>query len=352
MKRIAELIFRQYLPKWLVLLFVIAAARRFPEMTEIFFSRGFYALARNIDLFFLRLIPFSVGDLLYAAVPVWWIWKVVTLTKARRNPLPFIERSVWLAVLWFYLLWGLNYFRLSPARLEGLEVRPPSESALREVTLRLTDSLQILHRRLAADSVAMISVPSDRELRIRAARLMRTQGHLKPWLYQPWYVIKPSLWSEIISYGGISGYFNPYTHEAQYNAHYPAVFRPHIMLHELAHQAGFAHETAAEFLAWQTAAENGDPLFRYSSHLTAMEYLLAYWRRKDPALYKKYLLRLPPGTRKELEAARRFRQLHRLPVDTSRPYDVYLKLHQEGAGLEAYSRLTACLAAYFEKNIK
>jgi len=340
--------FRQYLPKWLVLVFLVALAARFPYFVEKFYSRGIYVIIRNIDLFFLRWLPFSAGDLLYLLFPFWMIYRLARLPK--NNKAPFVEKIIWNAVWIFYLSWGLNYYRLPVASRQSLELNGSSQTEIAFVTESLIDSLNRLHLALQPDTNKIIPLPTTADMKRNAALLYRNQAERYPYLYQPYYVIKPSLISRAVSYLGVTGYFNPYTHEAQYNRLYPVAFRPHILLHELAHQTGYAYENEAEYLAWQTAVENNDKIFRYSAHLNALEYFLQYWHHADTSRWKEYKNRLFPGIRQSFDEARRFQEKYRLKVDLSRPYHYFLKINQKGKGTESYSELMLYITAYYRKH--
>jgi len=339
---------KQYLPKWLVLFFILALAARFPYFIEKFFSRGLYVIFRNIDLFFLRWVPFSAGDVLYFLFPFWWLYKLWRLPGWQAR-LKFSEKILWNAVWIFYLSWGLNYFRIPVHEKQNLDLSPPVSDELLLLTRQITDSINTLHLALADGPAATVPSRPDDSIRQAAARLYYRQCVVYPELYQPYYVLKPSLFSRAVSYAQISGYFNPFTHEAQYNRLYPALFRSHIFLHELAHQTGIAYENEAEYTAWQIAVENGDAYFRYSAYLNALEYLLQFWHHKNPAVETYFVESLHPGIILTLNEAEQFRQRYALETDLLRPYDYFLKINQQGKGTESYGELILYILAYYRK---
>jgi len=338
-----------FILKWLITAGLPVFVSAHPEQTEKFYSRGLYVLLRNIDLFFLRFVPFSAGDVLYAAFPLWFFRKILKLETATRR-FRFMEKTLWYIVWIFYLSWGLNYYRIPYYASEELSPSALSPSVARKITVSLIDSVK--HYRPHSISDSSSNIFALKHLRAKAAELYRRQSEKRPALYQPRYVVKPSLFSQVVSYPGVSGYFNPFTHEAQINMLYPEVFRPHVILHELAHQIGYAREDEAEFLAWQTATENSDSLFKYASHLTALQYFLRYWKRRDSVLRKKFYRSLPPEIQNDLRKENEFIRQYNLPVNLLRPYDYYLKLHQRGKGLESYDELMLYIAAYFQKKNK
>ncbi len=352
MKYTLNKILTAYLPKWFVLAFVILLSGQFPGFIEQYYSRGPYPIMRAVDLFFLRHIPFPAGDLLYLGFPVWLIYQTVKRIRNKNHPLAFAEKTLWKVVLWFYVLWGLNYWRIPVYRQLDLEIQPLTEERLWELGFSTTDSINRLHKILSRNDTLPVVIEQPGLLRDIAVNTYKKQAQTMPVLRQYFYVLKPSLLSKPVSYLGVTGYFNPFTHEAQYNARYPAVFLPHIHLHELAHQSGIAYENEAEFIAWVTAMENGPALMKYSAHLNTLEYVLMIYKRADKDKFEAIWNELSPGVRKNLQEARAFGRKHRLKIDLSYPYDYYLKINQKGKGKEIYSELLSYIDAYLRKRNK
>ncbi len=343
-------IFKQYLPKWLVLLFLLLVANQSSLFVEQFYSRGIYIIFRNIDLFFLRLVPFSIGDLLYIGFPVWFSIKIYKRFKSGESVFDFIEKIIWHIVFWFYLLWGINYFRQPIYIQEGLEITRPGKQEIMGITSALIDSLNRYQMLLTADAAKPVRIKNPELLPKQAEIIFNNQQNIRPYLTEAFYVIKPSILSKPVSYLQVSGYFNPFTHEAQYNTLFPLAYRPHIILHELAHQIGFAYENEAEFIAWLTAMESDNVLFKYSAQLNALEYFLISIQQTEPEKSKNLIERLNPGVRKNMQEAADFMKKHYIKYDLSKPYDYYLKINQQGKGREAYSEVILYIYAHYNKN--
>ncbi len=344
---------RKELWRWTALVFFLLIARHVPDIIESVYSRGLYRIVRTIDLFFLRWIPFSVGDLLYLLLPVWLVRRAISIKQlaGRRAMLLYLSGWARRIILWFYVLWGLNYFRQPLAHQWHWTIRPPDREALLRLTAREIDSVNYWHRQIngnATKSAVIIPYSFERMSRT-AANIYRQNASLHPELDQRYYVLKPSLWGQIVSYMGVSGYINPYTHESQVNTRYPQVFRPHIMLHELAHQIGYAYEDEAEFIAFWEAMHGEDPFFRYSAHLSVVPYLLSYWKQIDSTQYQAFRDSLLPGVRQAYKQAAAFARRYRAPVDLSVMYDRFLRVNQQGRGLESYGRMILYLHTWYRQ---
>src|SRR5687768_14965936 len=86
--------------------------------------------------------------------------------------------------------------------------------------------------------------------------------------------IKPSFYSYAGNYLGFSGYYNPFSGEAQVNTTIPAFSQPFVSCHEIGHQLGFAKEDEANFAGFLSARKSPNPAFRYSVYFDMYGYAL------------------------------------------------------------------------------
>jgi len=341
---------QRQLRRWAGVIIFLAILRHTPILVEKLYATGFYRFIRNVDLFFLRWVPFSIGDFLYLFFPLWWlreVWKKTRREQGLRGVVLIVSDWTRKIILWFYLLWGLNYFRVPLNHQWHMELLPVSLERLDTLARREIDSLNLLHRQLQETDSLGVHIPYDFDHMRRIATVTyRKNEQLFPRFTESFYVIKPSLLSGLVSYMGVMGYINPFTHESQVNDKYPVVFLPHTMLHELAHQIGYAYENEAEFIGFVEGIHSNDPYFRYSAHLVALQYLMADIRQADSLRYVELRKRLRPGILSEFRKQKEFTQRYRLPFSVEKPYDVFLKINQRGRGLESYNEMVLYLSAY------
>lgn len=341
---------KRQLRRWALVILFLGFARHVPALVERLYATGMYRLVRDIDLFFLRWLPFSAGDLLYLFFPIWWLRQAVRIFRKNRswNAVALLA-SDWSRkiILWFYLLWGLNYFRLPLYRQWHVYPEPVALERLDTLARREIDSLNRIHSRLQGVDSAGLHIPySFDRMHSIATETYRNNAHIFPRFSERFYVVKPSLLSRPVSYLGVLGYLNPFTHESQVNVKYPAVFLPHTFLHELAHQIGYAYENEAEFIGYVEGIHSADPYFRYSAHLVALQYLMAEIRQADSLRFLELKKQLRPGILADYRKQKDFIRQHRLPFDVSKPYDIYLKINQKGKGLHSYNEMVMYLSAY------
>jgi hypothetical protein len=172
--------------------------------------------------------------------------------------------------------------------------------------------------------------------------------------------VKKSLYSQIGDFVGFTGYFNPFTGEAQVRSDIPRIMVPFITCHEMAHQLGYASESEANFVGYLTASNSKDVYFRYSVYLELFSYaqgaeILLYGKEKDfPAFEqmikynRSYLDSLVRKDRKEIRQFFMKRKNNISPAFNSL-YDQYLKLNKQAAGIDSYDDVIAWLIAYKKK---
>lgn len=163
--------------------------------------------------------------------------------------------------------------------------------------------------------------------------------------------LKPSLYSSMMNYMGVSGYFNPFTGEAQVNQQIPAVELPFTSCHEIAHELGYGFEYEANFIGYLVSTSDKNAFFNYSGHLTALMYALPELRSRDSTGFKKIIKTLTPGIiadiRNDLLYWRKYRgSTERL---ISYFYTGYLKANKQPQGMQSYSDLVPLLCAYYKQ---
>ncbi len=84
---------------------------------------------------------------------------------------------------------------------------------------------------------------------------------------------KPLAASDFFSQQYITGYFFPFSMEANYNDVMYIMNLPAAMCHELAHLRGYIYEDEANFISYLACVQSGDPFFEYAGYLSVLNYL-------------------------------------------------------------------------------
>jgi len=346
---------------WLVPLSIVVGIKIFsffPEAVEQYYSTGIYPwISRTLRTLF-GWIPFSVGDILYAAGFIYIVFAIVRFfTRAYRRTLH--RRFLWLSLkmavailLWIYisfnLLWGLNYDRLPLAQVMHLETKPYSKEDLEKLVGLLANRMNTI------DSIARsvrIKLNSNDSLFLYSAEAYRAYSLEDPKFHYPRPSVKSSFYGFLANYMGFSGYYNPFSGEAQVNTTIPRFVQPFTTCHEIGHQLGYAKEEEANFCGFLTTKSSADPAFRYSVYVDLYLYAGSALYVLDSTAYIPYRESLKPTVRKDLRDLREFYRHYENPLEPviHLIYGRYLRANHQPQGINSYDEVVGLAIAYYHK---
>lgn len=348
----------------LLILIVLAVAIRVfaldPARVESWYSLGAY---RYISLAFRTAfgwLPFSLGDLLYAAAGIFVFWKIIVFIKdlfsQRRGnfswfaPIIKLLSLVLIIYIIFSAFWGLNYYRQGIGAQLQLKSQAYGEKELKVLVPLLQQKLNAYAKQV---NPATRNQLADRSLLLeKAATAYRRAALAYPFLEYRAASVKPSLYTPLAPYVGFTGYFNAFTSEAQINTEVPAFMRPFIINHEIAHQLGYAKENEASFVSFLTCRHSGDPDFLYALYFELYRSAGNELRRFDKPYMEnmnRHLLPLVKNDMKEMQKyLERFQNIFEPLVSSF--YDKFLKVNNQPEGMATYNRVLALVWAYVQKN--
>ena len=328
------------------------------EWIEINYATSFYPrLATTLRLLF-GWFPFSLGDIIYSIVTISVLWQigkfVVRLfhkTDSWRKKLtPLLTAGlILLAVyVYFYLFWGLNYYRNGIEQQLGLKnVKFEKEQLIDLNSYLLTELNKRKDICLQKKDTFM-----SRERMFESAR----DGYSKledqfSYMRYRYSSLKPSMFGKVGNYIGFQGYYNPFTGEGQVNTAIPNFLQPYVTCHEMAHQVGYASESEANFVGFLAATHSSDTLMQYSSYLDMFLYAWGNLRAVDSTAAKDFGSKLHDGIKRDLKTYRDYVKAHRTFISdwTDLLYDYYLKKNRQRKGIESYGEVTGWLIAYRKK---
>ncbi len=356
--------------KWAVPVLLVAAIQIlqiFPFWIEKTYSSNWYVqislVLRNITGW----IPFSLGDILYIlfafSIVISLVRGIILIIKRQFNWARFgAAVSKWaIGLLWIYIwfniLWGLNYSRL------GIEhqLKLQQEEYCKEEVVVLTNQLILKVndcRRQIKDTV--LPQPSVKLIYEGAENNYKTIAAYFSFLSYQIPSVKSSLYSPLGNYFGFTGYYNPFTGEAQVRNDVPKVLIPYIVSHEMAHQLGYASESEANFVGYLSASSSSDVYFRYSVYMDMFDYaqreeIKLFILDRDINGLKKVLkenkTNLDSLVRKDRKEIREFfyKRENKISPLVSNVYDQYLKMNKQLAGINSYNEIIGWLLAYQKK---
>lgn len=325
---------------------------------ESWYSNGVYPVFSRYLRQFFGWLPFSFGDILYGLVILWMIVKIAggmrAIYKRQVTRQSFfggfkkVLNIILLVYIFFNVFWGINYNRRGIAGQLDLKMEKYTLEDLKKINALLVEKVNVSKRSLQNKP---FRYPSNKELFSKMKEAYVQAELVYPFLkYQP-VSVKPSIWSLLGNYMGFTGYYNPFTGEAQVNTLVPKFLQPFTTCHEIAHQLGYAKEMEANFVAYLAAAASEDTLLHYSVYLDLFLYSNRNLFFIDSAAAKEYAKLLFPEVSDDLKEWKMFNKKYRNPVEPVFRwiYSIYLRRNLQPQGLLSYDEVTGFIIAYYKK---
>ena len=303
-------------------------------------------------------LPFSLAEWLYAlaiaGTIVYIIYELVLVFRRPERLKRLYRLLVRLAALTlcvyalFCLLWGVYYYGDDFIARSGLK---HSEITVEDLTLvtgwfadRLNDYAAQVPRN--ADGACR----SDRgEVLARSPQLFREAARAYPCLEGPEVPAKGMFFSKFMSLIDFTGFFCPFTAEANVNTDFPEALFAATVAHELSHQRGVAKEQEANFVAVLASLHSGDPDYAYSACMLAYIHLGNALAAADSAAYRQIYNKLSAEVLADLQANREYWARFETPVRevTDAVYEGFLQSYGQTLGLRSYGACVDLLVNYY-----
>ncbi|MDP2059836.1 MAG: DUF3810 domain-containing protein [Flavobacteriaceae bacterium] len=343
---------RYFLVLFAVLIIGTQLISVFPEFVETYYSKGIYPiLSAGLRMAF-GWLPFSFGDFIYISSIVLIIrWFALHFKDAYRKPKWFfsvILISVTVIYALFLTLWGFNYYRLPV--YQSMQLKPEYTTEQLEKTIDfLTEKSNALQLSLAKNDTLRVDIPYERdEIYKRSFLGYESLATSFPQFEFNHTSLKTSTYSTPLTYMGFSGYLNPITNEAQVDGIMPLNKMPITVLHEQAHQLGYAAENEANFVGYLAAIHHPDAYFRYAGYTFALRYCLNELAQRDRESFEISLKKVNKGILKNYQESTDFWKKYENPFEPvfAKTFDTYLKANQQKQGIKSYNYVVGLLVAY------
>ncbi len=322
------------------------------------YATGIYPAIGRFLRYLFGWLPFSFGDLLYGAVIIWIGWKIgkgirsiFNKRVSRQSFATGIAKmfNILLVIyLLFNVLWGINYNRKGIASQLNLHMGKYTQEDVKLVNALLVEKTNACKLSLLNNG---FKYPSNRQLFAKVDTVYQHAQIAYPFLkYKP-VSIKPSLWSWLGNYLGFTGYYNPFTGEAQVNTLVPKFLQSFTTCHEVAHQLGYAREMEANFVGYLAATASQDSSVLYSVYLDLYMYSNRNLHGTDSTAAKEYGKKLLPEVKEDLKEWRAFNKKYKSPLEPifKWVYGIYLVRNQQPQGVLSYDEVTGFIIAYYKK---
>lgn len=303
-------------------------------------------------------LPFSVAELLIGlaviAVLVYIIYTIIKLIRCggRLKRLYAAVINLLAAGLAVYagfcMLWGVYYYGNDFMTRSGLKNDNISVEQLETVTEYFVALVNEYSSQVPRDADGNYVADRDAILR-RSNEVYANVEETLPCLSGPAVRAKGVYFSRVMSYTDFTGFFFPFTAEANVNTDFPPALFASTVAHELAHQRGVAKEQEANFAAVLASLEYGDAEYCYSACMLAYTHLGNALYSADYDAWKSIYLTLNEDVRRDFAANREYWAQFETPVQkvSNTVYEGFLHSYDQTMGLKSYGACVDLLVNYY-----
>ncbi len=324
---------------------------------EKYYSDFFYLFISEKLRLMTGWVSFPIGDLLYLFMIISLIYFIFFSIKSSKNILLNLGSSAFVFIFLFYLLWGLNYKRLTIK--DYLEINGDfKKNELINFTENLIDRINKKHVFLFKnDSIRPINEYSFKQsVEISKRNIDKLKEKVKIPIIKSDYKnvsVKKSLFSLPLTYMGFSGYINPFTNEANINYKIPSTSLIFVINHEIAHQLGIASEKDANFISYLMLISSDNEYLKYCGLSYALRLCLNELSKLNYDKYRYLLKRVNKGIIKDFVEINKFWKNYEGKIEevSKKSYDLYLKQNNIQSGIKNYNESISLILKYkFQTN--
>lgn len=319
-----------------------------PRIVEEYYSEFIYQYIFKFYSMLFSGFSIAIGDLLVLLALISSIIYFIFFFRFKINDFINVFAVISISIFLFYSLWGLNYFK-TPL-LSKLDIGEIKYESLQTTLDRLIDDANEAHLLLGDEDSTLENLEFDKEKIISELKLDNIKKFDK---ISTTKFAKKSIIPKIFLYQGVSGYINPFTLEAIVVEEIPSIDFSITVLHEQAHQLGYAAEEDANFLAFISSINNQDPLIKYSGYVFGLSYLLNEIQINHNDDLSSFTDKINSGIIEDINSRRKFWQKYSNNIINSLQnilYDFYLKSNNQKAGIASYSRIVNHIINYYEND--
>ena len=303
-------------------------------------------------------LPFSMAEVCWTAAIlalILFLGRSVWLIARREGKLARLGRrcvalaSAGLTLYSCYtLMWGINYYGDSFSARSGLAARGATPQELYSLTLAFVHAANKYSGQVLRDEDGLFAEEQD-DLFTRSQGIYDGIVEEFPFLDAPERTPKSMVYARLMSWMGFTGFFFPFTGEANLNTDPPDCLLPATILHEMAHQRNIAAEQECNFIAILGGLRSDDPAYRYSSALMGYIHLSNALYLADYDLWYQAAVTLNEAVRADIDSNNEYwRQFDSPAEDAAKAvYDGFLQSHDQELGMKSYGACVDLLVAYY-----
>lgn len=346
---------RKVLPVLGFSLFLLLLFKLFPVLMDTVYSSFLYRYVAQGVSVIMAFFPFSLAEVvLFLTVFFLLFFLVKAVVLLIRLPFAqvWVRWKVWLRNLLVLLLYGVSVFLLTcgvhyhRVPLENHLGYPKEQASAEELAALAFDLVQEVNlagsytrRNIEGDMVPNETFDGYKKAIALAYDSLAVTSGLA--VHGRFPATKQVFVSKGMSYAFLSGFFFPWTLEANINKDVPIFRMPAIMAHEQAHVRGFMRENEANFLTYLIArhTRNGD--LKYSCLLLSFNYVMNALYKASKEQHREVLEKLSPRVLHDLRSEQAYWEKYRtsFAVASQKINNAYLKANAQHDGVASYGRV-------------
>ena len=316
-----------------------------------FFYRNFYPLYTKI----FGWLSFSVGDFMYLFLVLFLIQFIYRIIKSIfKKPILWSELnkffwSVGVFYFMFHFLWAFNYYKKPIVEKGTEEISIEELKSVADDLFNETKKLSGFVPRNQANEFIFDERGFNYFIK---DSLQPINGMNLPYLKFPKVYKKNSIYSVIMNYAGVAGYYDPFTSESQIIKGIPEISQPFTMAHEQSHQMGYGFESEANFIGYLTCEQSNNVSLQYSANYKALKYLLRAIYPSDSLYVKDKLEHYTAEMKADRATEKRHYEKYESQADKVFTFmnDQYLKSNNQSEGIASYGVFVDLLVNYKRRN--
>lgn len=343
-----------------ITLLVRIVASKFPEKTEILYSRTTFPVIRQLidssiaRFSFPTFYLFLVFLFLILGIFIYQIREKNGWKLKSRYSLRSLTNLLGMIVFFFFVLWGFNYQRVPIIQQLSLLPEPLNQEKLHQEILLTQINLFSLRLQITEDTAAIeetISYPELEDLvRVEIKRNLpllglNNQGHPRTKEFYPGGFLRKM---------GILGIYFPFTGESYIDPTLHALEKPFTVAHEMAHSFGITNEGEANFISWVICTNSESSLLQYAAQLQLFRYQLRDLYRTNRKSYNEIFATIEVGIRNDIVSIiKNSYQIKPISKEISqKSNDLFLKSQGVEAGVKSYAQLPMLVYSWRNRDIK
>ncbi|WP_313339153.1 DUF3810 domain-containing protein [Sedimentibacter sp.] len=326
-----------------------------------FYALNIYPIFAGSISFFTSKVKFSLAEfiigVLIIGLTAYFFFATIKAVLEKdlnyiKNFVLNIAAAISIMYFLFVLFCGINYHRNEFTYYSGLKIKESS-------TNELINLCEILIKD-ANESRALLNTGNEGTAELLDEDYYKTAVRAKDSfdgvagkysvLKGSYHAPKPVLFSDIMSYMGITGMFFPYSFEANVNVSVPPYQLPAVMLHELVHLRGFMREDEANFISYLACINSGFDDFYYSGTMLALTYSMNALYGENYEEFARLYATYSEDVKNDLKYSSDYWRMFegKTAEISNKVNDAYLKANNQKDGVKSYGRMVDLLIAYYD----